>query len=104
MESAAVARIAQAANIPFFSLRVICDPARVAVPRAISMCLDQNGNVRFQAVVRNLARRPSTVFGLLRLGRYYAVARSALRAAWRVQIKNNLPRELRLSNDPLGRH
>ena len=103
MESAVVARTAQVENIPFFSLRVICDPAQATVPRELSMCLDHNGNVRLQPVFRNLARRPSMVFDLLRLGRYYAVARSALRDAWQVQIKNKLPRELMVPTDRLQR-
>ena len=103
MESAAVARTAQVANVPFFCLRVICDPAQATVPRELSMCLDHNGNVRLQPVVHNLARRPSMLFDLLRLGRYYAVARSALRAAWWVQIKNNLPHALTVASDRLQR-
>jgi nucleoside phosphorylase len=99
MESAAVACTAQLENIPFFSLRVICDPAQATVSRELSLCLNHNGNVRLQPVVRNLTRQPSMIFDLLRLGRYYAAARSALKAAWRIQIKNNLMRELMLSNN-----
>jgi nucleoside phosphorylase len=94
MESAVVARTAQQENIPFFCLRVICDPAQSTVPRELSMCLNNSGGIQLALLVRNLARRPSMVFDLLRLGRYYAVARSALRTAWRVQVKNKLPYEL----------
>jgi hypothetical protein len=101
MESAAVARTAQVANVPFFGLRVICDPAQVTVPPELSICLDDSGNVRLQPVVRNLTRRPSMLFDLLRLGRYYATARSVLKTAWRVQIKSELARELMIPADCL---
>ncbi|MEJ2169778.1 MAG: hypothetical protein P8X90_30095 [Desulfobacterales bacterium] len=94
MESAAVARAAHENNIPFFGLRVICDPAEESVPRVLYECLDPNGSVRLTAVLLNLARRPSLALDLSRLRRHFIAAGSALQGAWRMQVRHHLPRRL----------
>lgn len=94
MESAAVAGAALEKNLPFFTMRAICDPAEETVPRALYDCLDPKGNVRPAAVLRNLARRPSLALDMRRMGRHYAAARKALGNGWRIQMNNNLPRIL----------
>ena len=94
MESAAVARAALEKNLPFFTLRAICDPAEETVPRALYDCLDKNGKVRLTAVLLNLAGRPSLALDLRRMSIHYSAAKTALKDGWRIQIKNNLPRIL----------
>lgn len=103
MESAAVARAAHENNIPFFGLRVICDPAEETVPRVLYECLAPNGNVRLTALLLNLARRPSLALDLSRLRRQFIAAGSALQGAWRAQVRHHLPRRL-ASRRPGGAH
>ena len=98
MESAAIARVAQEENVPFFTLRVICDPADEEVPQKLYDCLDKNGNVRPAAVLFSLVRRPSLVLDMQRMGRHFAAARQALKRGWHIQIRNNLPRILAARN------
>ena len=94
MESAAVARVASRADIPFFGMRAVCDPAGVTVPGELFNCLDQNGNIRISGVLRVLARRPTLLGDMLRLGRTFSIARAALKRAWQVLVKNGLPQTL----------
>ncbi|UCF95467.1 MAG: hypothetical protein JSW39_15410 [Desulfobacterales bacterium] len=91
MESAAVARAARDANLPFFTLRAICDAAEDAVPFELPACLDKKGKVRLATLLRKLTRRPSLVVDLQRMGRQFAAANDALRRGWLAQIRNNLP-------------
>lgn len=51
--------------------------------------------------MKNLLRRSSLVSDLLPLARDFALALSALRRAWQVQLKNNLP--LVLAGRPMGK-
>jgi len=94
MESAAVARVADRADIPFFGMRAVCDPASVSVPGELFNCLDQNGNIRISGVLRVLARRPTLLGDILRLGRTFSIARAKLQRAWQVLVKKGLPHEL----------
>lgn len=94
MESAAVASVAGRADIPFFGLRAICDPADKTVPRDLFSCLNQNGRIQISSVLRNLARRPALFSDMLHMGHTFSIARKALRHAWQLLIKNGLPQAL----------
>src|SRR5437763_13141439 len=69
LESAIVARAAEAAGIPFLVLRAIADPARRELPPAALIPLDEGGNPSFFRVVAEVMRRPRQIaspFGLAR--------------------------------------
>jgi adenosylhomocysteine nucleosidase len=90
-ESAAVARAAAESNLPFLALRSVCDPQERTLDRDLAECLDQKGGIQFSVLLRNLFHRPSLVSDLPPLTRDFALALFALRRAWQVQLKNNLP-------------
>lgn len=94
MESAAVARAAREKGIPFLTIRAICDPAEETIPPELYDCLNANGKVRLPTLLRNIARKPSLTLDLLRLGRQSAVAGSALKRCWQLQVENRLPHQL----------
>lgn len=94
MESAAVARIALEKDISFFGMRAICDPVNVTLPVEIYMCLNKDGTINFRSLFSNMVTRPSILKDLLRMGKNYSIAKSALKKAWQVQIKNQLPHKL----------
>jgi hypothetical protein len=101
MESAAVARVAQEVNVPFFGLRVICDSAQQTVPHELSKCLDSCGEIRLPSVLLHLARRPSLAIDIFRLSRNFGSAMPVLRRAWRILIRGNLPQQIAsMSQDP----
>jgi adenosylhomocysteine nucleosidase len=78
LESGAVARIAQAYELPFVVVRAICDPAERDLPPAALVALDPNGGIGLMPVIRSLLRQPSQIIGLLTLARDAALARRAL--------------------------
>jgi hopanoid-associated phosphorylase len=88
MESAIVARAAEAAGIPFAVLRTIADPATRTLPRAALIPLSQDGTPAFARVLGEVLCRPrqiAALFGLARETRQALLALSgpahSLRAA-----------------------
>ena len=90
MESAAVARAAGQAGLPFFVLRAICDPANQSVSEDLFHSLDANGKVQFPILLGKLLRRPSLAGELLRMRKLFVTALSTLKNGWRVLVANNL--------------
>jgi len=90
MESAAVARVAFEAGLPFFGLRVVCDPAERNVPKELYGFVDTKGNIRPGTIAKSLIRRPALVFDMWAMGRLFSFARNALRKAWEVAINAKL--------------
>jgi adenosylhomocysteine nucleosidase len=91
MESSAVARTATESDLPFLALRAVCDPQERTLDRDLTACLDQGGRIQFPVLLKSLLRGPSLVFDLLPVARDFVLAISALRRAWQVLLKNNLP-------------
>jgi adenosylhomocysteine nucleosidase len=91
MESAGVALAAKEANLPFFALRAICDPATRTLPGDLFNSLDQAGHIHLFHILRMLLLKPALVSDLLRAKRDFAAASASLGHAWNVLIKNNLP-------------
>ncbi len=81
LESAAVARAAAAAGIPFAVLRAICDPAGRDLPPAALAALDRTGGIGALRIARSVLRQPGQIPSLLALARDAARARQALRKA-----------------------
>jgi len=69
MESAAIARACARARIPFACVRVISDDCDASLTPALANCLT-GGRVKTAAVLRCVARDPSTVWELWRLARH----------------------------------
>lgn len=81
MESAAAARVAMEAGIPFMALRVIVDPAETTLPPAAMAGMTPDGDTQTGPVLRALLRRPQDIPGLIGLGIADAKARRALKRA-----------------------
>ena len=94
MESAAVARAAVEAGLPFFVLRAVCDPADWSVDQDLFSCLGQDGRVRLLLLLEKIGRRPSLLRGLLRTRRDFLLALNNLSRAWRIQIRIDMPKRL----------
>jgi adenosylhomocysteine nucleosidase len=84
MESAAVARSARDAGLPFVALRVIVDSADFELPRAALSALSHGGQPRALPVARELLRRPWEIPALLTLAARYRAALARLRLAARL--------------------
>ena len=69
MESAIVARAAEAAGIPFLVLRAIADPATRALPPAALIPLARDGTPALSRVLREVLRRPQQIAALFGLAR-----------------------------------
>lgn len=81
MESAAIARVAGAARVPFAVLRAVVDPAARDIPRCARVALADDGRIRALAVCFGLLRRPWELRALAALARDFAAARDALAVA-----------------------
>jgi adenosylhomocysteine nucleosidase len=78
MESAAVARRAAAAGVPMMALRAITDSVDESLPVDLELCFDSHGQFHPARLIGLLARRPSAMGGLARLGWHSAQAGRAL--------------------------
>ena len=81
LESAAVARAALAAGLPFAVLRAVCDPAGRDLPPAALAGLNPAGGIAGFRVAGSVLRRPGQIPALIALARDAAMARQALRRA-----------------------
>jgi adenosylhomocysteine nucleosidase len=67
MESAAVARAAIEASVPFMALRAIVDGAGIGLPESALAGLGLDGGAQAAAVARTALRRPQDIPALIRL-------------------------------------
>jgi hypothetical protein len=81
MESLHIGRLAQAAGIPWCVMRGVSDSASDGLPLDFNKCLGEDGGVRTSLVLRELARRPGALPGLIRLGMATSRAAEALAQA-----------------------
>jgi len=84
MESAGAAEAARLAGIPFFSIRVICDPARRKIVRKLFVGVDSRGNNRPARLIKPLLRRPWLIAQLLMMARDFSCALSSIERVWNV--------------------
>jgi len=68
MESAAVARVALKANIPFVALRSIADLADQDLPKAINYAMTAKGVISIPKILFYLCTHPAELAGLIKLG------------------------------------
>lgn len=78
LESAIVARTAEAVGIPFLVLRTIADPAGRELPPAALIPLAADGTPAFTRVLREVLRQPRQIAALFGLARETRQALSAL--------------------------
>lgn len=78
MESYAIGEAARAAGLPFLVVRVIVDGALDRLPAAVAAAANAAGALRLWPLIGSLARTPSDLGSLLRLGRRYWRARRSL--------------------------
>jgi nucleoside phosphorylase len=88
MESAAIARAAGEAGLPFLIVRTVCDAADRNIPRSAMDIVARDGRVRPAALILTLLRNPSLIFSLLRMKKDYDAALASLKAAWRACAEN----------------
>jgi adenosylhomocysteine nucleosidase len=74
METAAVARAANQSGLPFFAVRIICDPVNVSVPETLFQCVDEKGNPRFFYLLNRIIQKPSLIIHLLSMKRNFDTA------------------------------
>jgi adenosylhomocysteine nucleosidase len=86
MESHAIARVADAAGIPFVVLRVISDPARRAIPAVALKGMAPDGSLRPLAVLAALAKEPKALRELSLLARDTSLAMRTLGRALRLAL------------------
>lgn len=79
MESAAIARAAVAAGLPFLAVRAIADTAAMALPEAVIVSLSPRGDVRLAKMLGYGLRHPAQFIELARLGRAFSAAMATLR-------------------------
>ena len=94
MESAAIAHVANDANIPLFVMRAVCDSAETTVPQELFDLIDRNGAFRWSKLFRMLLYRPFLMNDLVHMGRAFHAALRALNRGWQLQVENNLPGRL----------
>jgi adenosylhomocysteine nucleosidase len=85
MESAAIARRAAAAGIPFMSVRVVLDPSAVTLQYAGRFVDPQSGALRPLALARHLVSHPKVVGDLVTMQRMVRAVQDSLGrffAAW----------------------
>ncbi len=78
MESHGVARAAAGRKLPFLALRLVLDPASLALPWSAEAGLAPDGRARLWPVLGRLALRPWELPALLALGRANDAALEAL--------------------------
>jgi adenosylhomocysteine nucleosidase len=81
MESAAVAQVACAAQLPFLAVRSIVDPLDFDIPTAAMAGMSEDGEPQPSAVMKALLMRPRDVLAVIRLGLHYRTALTTLARA-----------------------
>ena len=79
MESDAVARVAMEVGLPWVALRVVADPAGLALPALAARSIKPDGRVDLAGLLCGLARRPGQIGGFLALARSGRKALGVLR-------------------------
>jgi adenosylhomocysteine nucleosidase len=78
MESAAIAQVAAAAQLPFLAVRAVSDSATLAIPPPVLNATDAFGRVRLLHLFTSLARRPHLLPNLIRVGLSFHAAQNTL--------------------------
>ncbi len=82
MESAGAAEAAKRVGLPFFCIRIICDPAGRKIEKALLAGLDNRGNSRPMRLIKPLVRHPWLLVPLLTMARDFTLALAGMRRVW----------------------
>jgi adenosylhomocysteine nucleosidase len=83
MESAAMARVARGASLPFLVVRAVTDPADLSLPRFVPEATDSSGTVDPLGIITGLIRSPKEILPLIRLAGCFRAAQRTLREVLR---------------------
>ena len=78
MESAAVAKVAHQAGVPFMAIRVIADHATTTVPSSALSAVDDYGRLQILTLVKSLLAHPAELPALINLGSAFRTAQKTL--------------------------
>ena len=79
MESGAVARVAQKANIPFVAIRSIVDPANLDLPKAINHAMTAKGVISIPKLIVYLCSHPWELSSLINTALHFNTASKTLK-------------------------
>ena len=79
MESGAIARVAQQANIPFVAIRSIVDPANMDLPKAIDHAMTDEGVISIPKLMLYLCRHPWELPSLINTALHFSTASKTLK-------------------------
>lgn len=79
MESMAVAQVAKQRVLPFLAVRAIADPATSGLPRAVSVALNDQGDIVMAKLLLSILRCPLDIPRLIRLGWQFRKAKMTLK-------------------------
>jgi len=96
MESAAIARVAQQAGVPFLIVRTVADTANEVPPAFIAAAIGPGGRIRMDRMLPAVLTHPGAWLGLARLGCH---TRAALRTLKLVARRTNGLRTLKQTGD-----
>jgi hopanoid-associated phosphorylase len=78
MESHGAARFARERGVPFVALRAVADPHHRALPQSAMVGMNPDGSTNVKGVLRELAKRPGDLPGLIQTAREAAAAMQSL--------------------------
>jgi adenosylhomocysteine nucleosidase len=78
MESAALARCAARAGLPYLALRAVCDSADMPIPVSAKIAVDGSGRLRLARLLLALIPRPLESFSLIQVDRAFRAALATL--------------------------
>jgi adenosylhomocysteine nucleosidase len=79
METAAIARVAQQAGIPWIAIRAVSDGVDHALPRSVIRAINGTGDVQLGRLAAGLAHHPADALELPRIARGFNAALRTLR-------------------------
>jgi adenosylhomocysteine nucleosidase len=78
MESAALAKLAREAAVPFVVVRAVADTARMSIPGCVMHAMDPEGRIRLLRLLSGLLRHPDDMVALVLLAKGFRAAAAAL--------------------------
>lgn len=79
MESCAVAKVAERANLPCLAIRTIADPVSMSLPLAVTQAFNSQGQIETNKVLRFLLTHPWEAPSLIKLGLHFHAAQKSLK-------------------------
>jgi adenosylhomocysteine nucleosidase len=90
MESAAVATVAQEAQVPFMVVRAVADSTDTTIPKSSLKAVDEFGRLSCFKLIQGLVEYPGEFFALVRIARNYRAAQRTLAVVARLTGYNLL--------------